>query len=213
VVNFLWQPSAPKFGGVVGQRILGGWEVGGVISRSTGSPFTVGITGDPLGQNSTDAKAFASRIYGPGCNGNPVNSGSVTNYLKLQCFTVPLVPDSFAGVCQPGLHQDSNGTLTAVNGTCMNLFGNAGRNTVVGPGLFNVDFSMVKNNRIETISETFNIQFRAEFFNLLNHANFQSPLDNRYVFDQTGLPVQGAGAIDSTTTPSRQIQLGLKVIW
>jgi hypothetical protein len=101
----------------------------------------------------------------------------------------------------------------AIPGTCMNLFGNAGRNSVVGPGLFNVDFSAVKNNHIEKISETFNLQLRAEFFNLLNHPNFQAPLNNRLLFDQSGLPVAGAGAIDSTSTPSRQIQFGLKVIW
>ena len=95
----------------------------------------------------------------------------------------------------------------------MNLFGNAGRNSVVGSGLVNVDFSAVKNHHIEKISETFNIQFRAEFFNLLNHPNFQAPLANRILFDQNGAPVGGAGAIDTTSTPPRQIQLGLKVIW
>ena len=95
----------------------------------------------------------------------------------------------------------------------MNLFGNAGRNTVVGPGLFNVDFSVFKNNYIPRISETFNIQFRAEFFNLMNHANFQSPINHSALFNPDGSPAPGAGAIDSTSTPSRQIQFGLKVIW
>ena len=212
VLNYLWLTPTPKWGGLVGQHILGGWEVGGVVIVSTGSPFTVGIGGDPLGQNSTDAKAFASRVTGPGCD-NPVNSGHINNYLKLSCFSVPLVPASFAGLCQPALSQDSKGNLMAIPGTCMNLFGNAGRNSVVGPGLFNVDFSAVKNNHIEKISETFNLQLRAEFFNLLNHPNFQAPLNNRLLFDQSGLPVAGAGAIDSTSTPSRQIQFGLKVIW
>jgi hypothetical protein len=212
VLNYLWQVPKPKFGGTVAQYTLGGWEVGGVINASTGSPFTVGVGGDPLGQNSTDPKDFASRVSGPGCS-NPVNSGDINNYLKLSCFSVPLVPASFAGGCQPAIGQDSNGKPIAIPGTCMNLFGNAGRNTVVGPGLINFDFSAVKNNLIEKISETFNIQFRAEFFNILNHANFQAPLNNRILFDQNGAPVAGAGAIDTTSTPPRQIQLGLKVIW
>jgi hypothetical protein len=212
VLNYLWQLPKPKFGGSVAQYALGGWEVGGVINASTGSPFTVGMGGDPLGQNSTDPKDFASRVSGPGCS-NPVNSGNVNNYLKLSCFSVPLVPASFAAVCQPAIGQDSSGKPIAIPGTCMNLFGNAGRNTVVGPGLINFDFSAVKNNLIERISETFNIQFRAEFFNILNHANFQAPLNNRILFDQNGAPVGGAGAIDTTSTPPRQIQLGLKVIW
>jgi hypothetical protein len=96
----------------------------------------------------------------------------------------------------------------------LNLFGNAGRNTVVGPGLLNVDFSTFKNNYIPRISETFNIQFRAEFFNILNHPNFQSPVKHNAIFNTDGSPAgSGAGAINSTTTSSRQIQFGLKVIW
>jgi hypothetical protein len=208
VLNYLWQVPTPDFAGGIGRRILGGWEFGGVLVASTGSPFTVTIGGDPLGQNSTDAKNFASRLSGPGC-GNPVNPGNVTNYLKLQCFSPPLAPASFAGVCQPA----SDGKGGFVPGGCMNLFGNAGRNTVVGPGLINVDMSVFKNNYIETNSGNINIQFRAEFFNIMNHANFQSPLHNSVLFNQDGSPANGAGAIDATATAARQIQLGLKVIW
>ena len=51
--------------------------------------------------------------------------------------------------------------------TCGNIRGNLGRNTIIGPGLFNVDFSVFKNNRIPKISESANLQFRAEFFNIL----------------------------------------------
>ena len=62
VLNYLWQAPTPKFGGAVAQHILGGWEFGGVIVASTGSPFTAVVGGDPLGQNSTDPKDFASRL-------------------------------------------------------------------------------------------------------------------------------------------------------
>jgi hypothetical protein len=55
---------------------------------------------------------------------------------------------------------------------CINLRGNAGRNILTGPGLVNLDFSLVKNN---CIGELFNLQFRVEVFNLLNRANFQVP--------------------------------------
>ena len=92
----------------------------------------------------------------------------------------------------------------------MNLMGNAGRNQIFGPGLVNLDFSLFKNF---DISERLRVQFRTEFFNILNHANFQSPVDNNTLLNQDGTPIPGAGAIDSTTTTSRQIQLGLKVIW
>jgi hypothetical protein len=212
VVNYLWQPPTPKFGGAAAQHILGGWEFGGVIVASTGSPFTALIAGDPLGQKSTDAIAFASRLSGSGC-AHPVNPGNVDNYIKLECFSPPTAPASFAGLCQPVLVQDKQGNLVPIPGTCLNLFGNAGRNTLVGPGLFNVDFSVFKNNYIRRISETFNIQFRAEFFNLMNHANFQSPIKHSKLFNGDGSPASGAGQIDATSTFSRQIQFGLKIIW
>jgi hypothetical protein len=208
VVNYLWKPSPPKFGGEIIQHILGGWESGGVIVVSTGSPFTAVVGGDPLGQNSSDAKDFVSRVAGPGCDSR-VNPGNVTNYIKVQCFGPPVVPASFAGVCQPAF----NGSGTIIPDTCMNLFGNNGRNTLIGPGLFTVDFSIFKNNYIPRISEVFNVQFRAEFFNVLNHPNFQAPISNSALFSSSGAPISGAGTIDNTSTPSRQIQFGLKVIW
>jgi outer membrane receptor protein involved in Fe transport len=206
VVNYLWEPPTPKFGGAAVQHVLGGWEFGGVIVASTGSPFTVLIAGDPLGQSSTDPFAFASRHSGSGC-GNPV-TGNVNGYINLNCFSPPVAPASFSAVCQPVV--DANGPIP---GSCLNLFGNAGRNTVVGPGLVNVDFSAFKNNYITRISETFNIQFRAEFFNLLNHPNFQAPVKHNAIFNQDGSLASSAGEINSTSTFSRQIQFGLKIIW
>jgi len=86
-----------------------------------------------------------------------------------------------------------------------------GRNTLTGPGLLNL--SVVKNNYVKRVSDAFNVQFRTEFFNLLNRANFAPPLDNRNIFDATGAAIANAGLITSTQTPSRQIQLALKVIW
>jgi hypothetical protein len=212
VANYLWQPLTPKFGGAAVGHILGGWEFGGVIVASTGSPFTVVVAGDPLGQLSLDAKDFAWRLSGPGCD-HPVNPGSI-NYIRLSCFGPPVAPAGvLPSMCQVGFTKDSNGNLIPVPGTCMNLFGNAGRNTLVGPGLFNVDFSVFKNTYVPKISETFNVQFRAEFFNLLNHPNLQAPIANSAIFNQNGTLADGAGVINSTSTDPRQIQLGLKIIW
>jgi hypothetical protein len=68
---------------------------------------------------------------------------------------------------------------------------------------------MIKNT---SIRERMNLQFRAEFFNVLNHANFATP--NPVVFTSAGTaPVSTAGTISATSTTSRQIQLGLKLIW
>ena len=97
---------------------------------------------------------------------------------------------------------------------CANLRGNLGRNALIGPGISKLDFSVFKNNYIKRISENFNAQFRAEFFNIFNRANFSSPTDNLEIFDQTGRPqTQNAGALTSTQTTSRQIQVALKLIW
>ena len=79
----------------------------------------------------------------------------------------------------------------------------------------NLDFSVFKNNHISRISENFNIQFRAEFFNVLNHTNFAVPItpNNTDIFDSTGAPTGVAGLLTSTTTTAREIQFALKVIW
>jgi hypothetical protein len=95
----------------------------------------------------------------------------------------------------------------------VNKWGDLGRNTLIGPGVSKLDVSVFKNNRMRRISDNFNAQFRAEFFNVLNRANFASPTDHSTVYDQTGDPVTSAGLITSTQTTSRQIQFALKLIW
>jgi hypothetical protein len=117
---------------------------------------------------------------------------------------VPMATPAIAARCTP---------FATVPGSCANLMGNAGRNTVIGPGLATFDFSLFKNNYIKKISESFNVQFRAEFFNILNRANFSTPFANEALFDQTGSPIGGAGALTQTSTPAREIQFALKVIW
>jgi hypothetical protein len=79
-------------------------------------------------------------------------------------------------------------------------FGNAGKGIIRGPNLIDLDFAMMKNIRFR---ERYNIQLRGEVFNLANHPNFASP--NSYV------NTPSAGSIGSTTTTSRQIQIGAKL--
>jgi hypothetical protein len=86
-------------------------------------------------------------------------------------------------------------------------YGNQGRGTLRGPGLADVDASLFKDT---VVREGVKVQFRAEFFNLLNHTNFGPP--NTTVFSN-GLPSGSAGLITTTATPPRQIQFGLKVIF
>ncbi|MGI0134262.1 MAG: hypothetical protein ACREBW_04815, partial [Candidatus Micrarchaeaceae archaeon] len=99
--------------------------------------------------------------------------------------------------------------------SALNVLGNSGRNVLIGPGLNNLDFSIFKNNYIRKVSENFNIQFRAEFFNILNRANFADPATttNTSIFTPTGAPTGVAGLLSSTVTDSRQIQFALKIIW
>ena len=88
-------------------------------------------------------------------------------------------------------------------------YGNVGRNTLTGPGIATLDASILKTT---AISERMHLQFRAEFFNVVNHANFGTP--NTVVFSAAATPpAPTAGVITSTSTTSRQIQFGLKLLW
>ena len=87
------------------------------------------------------------------------------------------------------------------------FFGNLTRNNLTGPGLATWDLSAIKNT---TIHERLSLQFRAEVFNLLNRANFNTP--SLIVFTPTGVSGK-AGAITSTSTTARQVQFGLKLLW
>jgi hypothetical protein len=207
VLNFIWDLPTRKSFGSTAAHILGGWEVGGIFTAESGQPFTPLIGGDPLGLNSADPWAFPNVT--PGCK--TTNPGNPSNYLNLSCFTLPTAPASFAAQC----NGFSGAVAPAPSGQvyCSNLLGNESRNSIIGPGFFNLDFSLFKNNYIKSISENFNVQLRAEFFNVLNHASFLAPINNSTLFDGTGAPVGGAGAIDQLSVPAREIQFGIKVIF
>jgi hypothetical protein len=111
------------------------------------------------------------------------NPGNPNEYIHLQCLAFP---------------------------NPVNRYGNFRRNSAIGPGEISVDASVVKNT---SVAERLNVQFRAEAFNVINHANFAPPIDNQTVFDQNGNLVPGAGQIDQTQTPAREIQFALKFIF
>jgi hypothetical protein len=126
--------------------------------------------------------------------------------------------------CDPTPFTDSAGNPVPVPfPQCFNLRGNSGRNILIGPGTSNLDFSIFKNIPIKKISESFNVQFRAELFNILNRANFAVPVtpNNTDIFDSNGKslnpllpPFDGtAGVLTATSTPSREIQFALKLVW
>jgi Carboxypeptidase regulatory-like domain len=129
---------------------------------------------------------------------------------------------------RPNLNPDFHGSLYAkTQGQWFNpaaftapypgTFGNAGRDTLTGPGLTELDLALAKNT---TIHERLHAQFRAEFFNVLNHSNFTTP--NAVVYSTGPTPKTPsteaalsptAGVVSATATTSRQIQFGLKLLF
>jgi hypothetical protein len=168
-----------------GHSYLRDWRAVGNFSASTGSPFTPVVSGDPLGTLSSDPYDVPNRVYGAGC-ANATNRGNPQAYLRLQCFAFP----------NPA-----------------NILGNLARNSIRGPGLQNFDVSIFKDLYLHRISDALDLQIRGEVFNVFNHPNFLPPLDHRNLFDANGHLINGAGQVDATATPSRQVQLGLKMIW
>ena len=149
-----------------------------------------------------------------------VEPGVGVGYLNPGCFINAVAPNQAFFNAAPPFECDTTtiplsslptGTSPL---TCTNLLGNLRCNSITGPGLFNVDFSLVKDTHVTKISEAFDIQFRAEFFDFLNHPNFAPPVDNLEPIDANGQPVQDFGVIDSTLpNAERRIQVGLKIIF
>lgn len=154
-----------------GHRWIGGWQSFGVITIQSGQPFTVALL------PTTDNANVGQGELGFGANQRPNVVGN-------------------AGLSNPGPQEWFN-TLAFATAP-YGQFGNAGRNILEGPGLDTVDFSIVKNTRFR---ERLNTQFRAEFFDLLNHTNFNLP--DSFVGSAT------FGQILSSRDP-RRVQFGLK---
>jgi hypothetical protein len=143
--------------------------------------------------------------FTPQLSYNPSNNGDTRNPVR------PFVNPDFSGpivLGKPNQWFNPNAFLAPSNvAGNLGFYGNLGRDTLIGPGLATWDFSALKET---TLRERLIVQFRAEIFNLLNRANLNTP--NLIAFTPSG--VSGtAGAITSTSTTSRQVQFGLKLIW
>ena len=146
--------------------------------------------------------------FTPQLSYNPSNNGDTRNPVR------PFLNPNFTGpVVLGNPNQWFNPNAFIAPPSTSGFYGNLGRDTYIGPGLATWDFSVLKNTRIR---ESLNLQFRAEIFNLLNRANFNTP--NLIVFtpptatNPTGLSGT-AGAITSTSTTARQVQFALKLLW
>src|SRR5262249_33889571 len=202
--NFAWELPAPKMRSRLTEWALGGWQLGGIYRASTGQPFTPLLGGDPLGMKLDETNEPPNRVIGPGCE-TLINPRNPNNYINPKCYTLPRVTPEIASRCVPFVGGGTPGS-PEFPGTGSNLRGNVGRNRFIGSGGAKFEGSIFKNNHTRLFSENTNVQFRAEFFNLFNRANFASPTDNLTVFDQTGNPISSAGLITSTQTSARQIQ-------
>ena len=160
------------------KMLTGGWTLNSIVTLQGGFPFT------------------------PQLSYNPSNNGDTRNPVR------PFVNSAFTGpVILGNPNQWFNPAAFIAPAANSGFYGNLGRDTLIGPGLATLDFSLLKNTPLR---ENMNLQFRTEIFNLLDRANFNSP--NAVVFTPSGVSPT-AGLITSTATSSRQIQFGLKLLW
>jgi hypothetical protein len=162
--------------------ILGGWEINTINTANSGLPINVVYT--PVAANDVTGRIPDYRgeaVMRPNLVGDPTGSSgaaSVDRYFNPAAFAVPA-----AGSASP--------------------FGNVGRNSFRGPNFYQWDLGIDKNFRLG-FREGAALQFRSEFFNVLNHTNF-------------GLPTQdvtsAAFGTIRTTFPARQIQFALKLLF
>lgn len=213
VINALYNAPTPKSLGAIGDHVLGGWQVGAIATVQDGYPLMPSMGMDNPDMLGEIIQTLNPPNVIPGCT--IVNPGNIAHYLNGACFSmVPQTPTNTA-YCDT-----ARAAAMGFPGFCPNIRGNLARNSILGPGLADVDFSLVKNNYITKISESFNVQFRLELFNALNRANFAQPTLNantgggamEAIF-QNGEPNSQFGHIIATQIPNRQIQLALKIIW
>ncbi len=183
------------------KRLTQGWMVLGIYTAQSGFPFTV-VTPYGSEQYGYDIfDGFGARPFllqkptlaptgGPQFFSNAVING--TNYGANDGFFAEPTISSTGNPLEPG----------TAGQAVLPTPGNLGRNTFTGPGWYNLDFSLVKDTKI---TESKQIQFRAEFFNVFNHATFGTP--------GASIGAQNFGISTYTATTERQIQFALRFMF
>jgi outer membrane receptor protein involved in Fe transport len=197
-------------------KLVNGWWMGNIVALQSGYAFSPllatnrsgsGVLGGAPDRVNVNTTATTAAIGGTTYKFIPFNKSAVTIgtvqqwYNPLMFSLAPMVP------CP------NNAALT-----CGTL-GDAGRDMLRGPGLESWDFSLVKDTAVPYLGEAGSLEFRAEFFNFLNHPNLGMP--NSTLFSGatkdigafSEVPSATAGQITNTATPSRQIQFALKLIF
>ncbi|MBI4443400.1 MAG: TonB-dependent receptor [Acidobacteria bacterium] len=198
--SFLYELPGRSLTGAAGQ-LLGGWSLSGILRLNSGNPLDISAARPRKGTKQ------AQYVYGPtldlvpGGNNNPVDARNPDKYFDPSQFSYPLnnclaTPATATFPCDPSYPSGI-------------YYGNLGRNTLTSPGVANMDVTLIKDTRL--VGENVGLQFRAEFFNLFNRANFDNPSTS--VFDNRGRPQPAAGEIRTTRLSPRQMQLALKLIF
>ena len=184
---------------MTGNLFVEGWRLSSILSFSSGSPFTVensrNISGNLLSSSNFNSRPDLT----PGFSNN-ATEGVSAGCADVAAGTLLGGADTYFDPCAVSLQEAG-------------FLGELGRNTFIGPGVANVDFAIHKTTRL---SERTSLEFRSEFFNIFNRANFNSPgQTERRVFTSTN-PNRRAGAsgrLIQTTTTSRQIQFAVKLLF
>jgi hypothetical protein len=178
VWNFIYE--FPKRGKGPWSKLTDGWQLNGVLTLQSGQPYHVNLFDDYNGTGEWFPR--------PDLVGDPyAGTHAPDRFLNLSAFQVPC---TFV----PGSENDPEiaGTAGACDPSTFH-FGTLGRNSLRGPDFRNFDFSIFKNT---SITEKVTLQFRAEFFNLVNHPNFANPFLPGFAADASwnGIdPVTGKG--------------------
>lgn len=164
-----------------GALILGGWSLSGSLSRESGTPFTVTGSGSSLGPSTSGSSQFADVIS----KSNMILGGhdSTHPYFNPVNFADPSVAQKAA-----------SGSSCSTANTAVCRFGTAGLHSLRGPGLTNPSLSVA---RTFTLTERFNMVFRAEAFNFTNTPQFSNPASSVTASS-------GFGVISSVTTNSNR---------
>jgi hypothetical protein len=184
-VSYLWDLPKPSFArrSTAGRLLFSDWQIAGIVTAMSGLPIDIvdGGAGGFYGLNAgNNALARPNWAVGatPGTAASNVPAGYFFNpfaFARPVIQAGQLIPSSNGAARADGLGTD---------------FGNVGRNVLRGPRQTNLDFSIIKRFRIH---EQKNLEFRAEFFNLLNQVNFDLPISNLNVIASSG------GSIDANT--------------
>jgi hypothetical protein len=201
---------------------LSGWQITGVLTLESGYPFTPSLqtnfskSGSSGGSNVVDHPNLA-----PGFTYYSIDHGVTPAPCTVATgSTTKIIPAGTALATQQ-LYFDPCGFQLPIAGS----LGNVGRNSIYGPGLNNVDFSIIKDTPLK-FREGAALEFRAEFFDIANHPNFAAPgITGSNVagiaLGTSNTPPLSAGVLSGTTSPgsastttaAREIQLALKLLF